>query len=438
MTSKLVLNDLKANLPAIASGSGVWLTDTAGRRYLDACSGAVVSAIGHGHPSVLQAAVDQLQAVTFTHRGAFGSEAAESLADTLADLTGFEGVWFVNSGSEAVEAALQFALQYYAESGRPERRWFLSSSQSYHGNTLGGLSLSGHARRRVVENLALPFASLPSTYAFRERGNRSEDEYAADLLKEAREQFSRHAHELAGVVLEPVGGATLGATVPPTAYVQGLRELCDEFDVLLIADEVLTGLGRTGTILASDYFGVHPDIVAIGKGLGAGYTPIAAALIDIKIIRVIANGSGRITGGHTYAGNPLSTAIAASVIDVLISEDLINRGAKSARYLWAELDALADRHHIVVDHRGLGMLQALEFEARTPRRPLAQGQLASLVTATALGKGVIVYAATGGFNEAVVVAPPLTITRHEIDELIAMLEATFTDVAAALADLGCR
>jgi adenosylmethionine-8-amino-7-oxononanoate aminotransferase len=408
--TRLIQNDLAADLPAIASAEGVWLVDTAGRRYIDGCSGAVVTLIGHGHPRVVAAIAAQAATVTFVHRGAFTGDAVNALADRLGALTGYAGVWFVTSGSEAVEAAMQFALQYFRETGQPGRQWFLSSARGYHGNTLGGLSLSGHARRAVVGDLAHTFSTLPTP---------DEHDDVEKLLELAASEFERHAHHLAGVVIEPVGGATLGATVPPPGYLEGLKALCEQHGALFIADEVMTGFGRCGTLLASTSFGVWPDLVATGKGLGAGYAPIAATLVSAPVVEAIERGSGRIAGGHTYAGNPLSVATAAAVLDVIVDEDVIARGAAVAPLLRDGLAALRRGHpHVVADVRGLGLLRAIELRSAEP-----QGTVARRLAAAAMRHGAVVYATTGGFNDAVLVAPPLTISEPELTELLARLDA---------------
>ena len=226
MTGRLIQNQFGARLPHIARGDGVWLIDTDGRRYLDGCSGAVVASIGHGHPDVVAAIRAQAGRITYTHRGFFTDHTLEELADGLTDWTGYAGAWFVNSGSEAVEAAMQFALQYHRERGQPERTEFSSFTRGYHGNTLGGLSLSGHVRRAVVGGLAWPFAELPVPYRSPGGAPLAEAEFTARLLAGARAVLERRAERLAGVVVEPVGGATLGATVPPAGYLAGLCELC--------------------------------------------------------------------------------------------------------------------------------------------------------------------------------------------------------------------
>jgi adenosylmethionine-8-amino-7-oxononanoate aminotransferase len=422
----LIQNRFGARLPHIATADGVWLVDTTGRRYLDGSSGAVVASIGHGHPEVLAAIREQAGRATYVHRGFFTDRALEQLADRLTAWTGYAGAWFVTSGSEAVEAALQFALQYHRERGQAQRQEFLSLTRGYHGNTLGGLSLSGHARRAVVGALAWPFATLPVPYRSPGAPPLPESEFTAQLLAGARLEIERRADRLAGVVVEPVGGATLGATVPPDGYLAGLRALCDEHDVLLITDEVMCGLGRTGAPLAAQHWGVTADIVAVGKGLGAGYTPIAAALVGRRVLAAIAGGSGLIHGGHTYAGNPLSAATALAVLTVLRSDPVRASGRRAAARLRPRLDELAARHEVIVDVRGRGLLLGLELPPGGP----VPGLRALALRDAAMAAGLLVYPATGGFLDAVLVAPPLTSTDDEIDELVSRLDQALAAVTS--------
>lgn len=431
MSSPVIHNVLGVSLPTIDHAEGVWLTDTVGNRYLDGSSGAVVVNIGHAHPEVVEAIARQAARISFTHRGAFTSHAIEELSEKLCRMTGFAGAWFVNSGSEANEAAIQFALQYFRERGESHRTWFLSHEFGYHGNTLGSLSLSGHSRRTALADLGHPFPVLPTPYAFRDADGMSESEYSERLLAGARVRFEQHAERLAGVVVEPVGGATLGATVPPDGYLQGLRALCDEFGALLIVDEVMTGIGRTGRMLGVDHWGVRPDIVTLGKGLGAGYTPIAAALLGAHILRAMAEGSGRILGGHTYGGNPLSVATTLAVLDIVERDGIVERSATTGEHLAAGLNGLRSRHPLVADTRGLGMLHAVELDvSRTAST--AHGRPVDAVVRSALEHGLVLYAATGGYNQAVLVAPPLTTTVDEVDLLVDALDRALADAEALL------
>lgn len=427
MPGRLLQNDINAlPLPTAVHAEGVWITDSAGRRYLDGCSGAIVSNIGHGHPRVVRAICDQAAQVTFAHRSAFSTAPLVELADELCAFTRYDAAWFVGSGSEATEAAIQLAVQFHRERGDRKRAWFLSFRRGYHGNTLGGLSLSGNARRDAVLNLVHDFPALPEPYAYRDRGERTEAEWTTDMLGTARLLFEKYAKTLAGIVIEPVGGATMGATVPPIGYLQGLQELCTEFGGLFIADEVMTGMGRCGTPMAAEQLGVEPDIAVMGKGLGAGYTPIAATLISRRVHETLGGGTGRILGGHTYAGNPLSAATALAVLRVVRDEDVIANGARMAERLAAGLAAIECESDLVGDARGLGMLRAIELVAhkgaRTPPDP--QGVLAREVAARSAANGLVLYPTTGGVNDALVIAPPLTIAADEVDVLLERLAHT--------------
>lgn len=415
----LVQNNLRAELPLVDHARGVWLYDVDGKDYLDGCSGAVTVNLGHAHPRILEVIREQSEQVAFVHRGAFASSGMYSLADRLSVATGFEGVWFVNSGSEAVEASIQFALQYHAEKGKPRNR-FLSHSRSYHGNTLGALSLSGHARRGVLGDLALDLNLLPDPY------NGAEVE---QLLRDVRTIVEPQKDQIAGIVFEPLSGATLGCNPLPDGYLEGLRDLTDEFGILLIADEVMTGLGRTGSMLACDHWGVVPDIVALGKGIGAGYTPIAATLLSEKVMQTLSVGSGIIRGGHTYGGNPLSVAVADAVLEVTLDEGLVEASAVQGESLRSQLEQLADRHPVVADVRGLGLMQGIDLQEPEAATLRAGGVgLGERLRRAALHHGLIIYPTTGGFNDACIIAPPLNITSDEIVELIRRLEAALIEV----------
>lgn len=418
----LVQNDLRAELPLIDRAEGVWLYDVDGKDYLDGCSGAVTVNLGHSHPRVLEAIREQSEQVAFVHRGAFASPGMHRLADRLSEATGFEGVWFVNSGSEAVEASMQFALQYHHEKGKP-RAQFLSHNRSYHGNTLGALSLSGHARRGVLGELALEFNVLPDPYT----GANVER-----LLREVRAIVEPRKDNIAGIVFEPLSGATLGCNPLPDGYLEGLRALTEEFDILLIADEVMTGLGRTGRILASDHWGVTPDIVALGKGIGAGYTPIAATLISEKVMDVLAAGSGVIRGGHTYGGNPLSVAVADTVLEVTLEDNLIEASEVQGEKLRLALEDLATRHPLIINVRGMGLMQGIDLGGvAASALPASSPGIGERLRRAALAHGLLIYPTTGGFNNACIIAPPLTITDGELTELIRRLDAALTEIESA-------
>ncbi len=424
----LIQNRFGAKLPHIARGEGVWLVDDAGRRYLDGCSGAVVASLGHGHPDVLRAISDQATRVTYVHRGFFTNHHLEELARRLTAWTGYAGAWFVTSGSEAVEAALQFALQYFRERGEPLRQEFLSLTRGYHGNTLGGLSLSGHARRAVVGGLAWPFAELPVPYRPPTAVPQPDDEFARELLARTRQLVEQRADRLAGVVVEPVGGATLAATVPPAGYLPGLRAICDDHDVLLITDEVMSGLGRTGCSASLRNTGTCTPISSRSVRGSAPGTPRSRPPWSATGYWTSSpRGSGVIHGGHTYAGNPLSAAVALAVLTVLQSEDVVVRGARAGCRLRARLDALARRHEMITEVRGQGMLLGMELAAAPGAVP---GLLAERLRDHAMAAGLLIYPATGGFLDAVLIAPPLVIVDKEIDELVERLDQALVACAA--------
>jgi adenosylmethionine-8-amino-7-oxononanoate aminotransferase len=423
--SHLIKFDFTDELPFVSHGDGVFVFDTEGNRYLDGCSGAVTVNLGHANPVVLQAMRDQAERITFAHRGTFNNDRAEELADRLSKLTGYPYVFLCNSGSEATEAALKLVLQYWRERGENERSFFASHAISYHGSTIGGLSLSGHPQRRwVAEPLLHPFTELDPPYAYRYAAGAGDAEFTARLLRSASEKMAAHGGALAGVVVEPVGGAAGGAITPPDGYLPGLAELCRSHGIPLMADEVMTGLGRTGRMLASENWAVRPDVVVLGKGLGAGYTPISAVLVSAEIVEVISNGTRAVTNGHTYSGNPLSCAVALAVLDEVESRGLLGAAAERGAQLHAGLCKLAATHPVIGEVRGLGLLQGLELVGGDP-----VGSLTRDLVVAAREHGLLVYPATGGVNDAVLVAPPLTTTAEEIDLLLELLDGALVSLA---------
>ncbi|MBL1102078.1 aminotransferase class III-fold pyridoxal phosphate-dependent enzyme [Streptomyces coffeae] len=431
--SRLIKFFFGEELPFVSHGRGVFVYDTDGRRYLDGCSGAVTANLGHSDPEILRALHEQAERITFAHRGTFHSEQSEALAERLGAMTGYPYVFLCNSGSEAVETALRLTLQYWRERGEPNRSQFASHAVSYHGATLGGLSLSGHPqRRRVAEALLHEFNELTPPYAYRFAEGRDDAEFTELLVNHTAEVLDAHGPAAAGVVVEPVGGAAGGAITPPDGYLQALAGLCRERGLPLIADEVMTGMGRTGMMLASQHWDVRPDLVVLGKGMGAGYAPVSAVLVSEEIIDAIAAGTASVTNGHTYGGNPLGSAVALAVLEAIESRGLVANAAERGKQLRAGLEALARRHEVIGEVRGLGLLQGLELVsdrvARSPGAPI--GSLTRAATFAARDQGLLVYPATGGINNAILVAPPLTVTAEEIDLLLELLDASFTSLTS--------
>ncbi|MFW2589947.1 aspartate aminotransferase family protein [Sagittula sp. SSi028] len=419
----------KATLPLATRGEGIYIYDSHGKAYLDGSGGAAVSCLGHGDADVVAAIKSQLDSLEFAHTGFFTSEPAEQLAEALVANApeGIDRVYLVSGGSEAVESALKLARQYMLEIGQPQRRRFIARRQSYHGNTLGALGTGGNMWRRAPFDPVMVSAShIAPCYEYRGRaegetaeayGLRVADELEAELLRLGPET-------VIGFLAEPVVGATAGAVPAVPGYFKRLREICDKYGVLLILDEVMCGMGRTGTFFACEQDEVRPDIVTIAKGLGAGYQPIGAMLCSGAIYEAIEQGSGFFQHGHTYLGHPVACAAAHAVVQKLTIGGMTARAATMGGYL---AEALHDRfgaHPHVGDIRGRGMFRGLEFVAdrdtKTPFDP-AKG-LAKRLKAAAMDNGLICYPMNGTLDgqsgDHVLLAPPFICTKPQIDELV--------------------
>ncbi len=433
MSSKLFTNVAGEVLPTVSHGRGVYLWDQDGTRYFDGCSGAVTANLGHGDPEIAAALADQAGTVAFAYRSQFTNAPAEELAALVTSLTppGLDRLFLVSSGSEAVEAAAKLARQYWVEVGHPERTLIVSRGTSYHGSTLGALAISDHPPRRAAWEAVLDeTVLLPESNCYRCPLGLTHpdcDLACADALDDL---VATHAGRIAAVVVEPVVGAAGGAVVPPRGYLKRLSERCADDGILLIADEVMTGAWRTGGFLASADEGVVPDLVALGKGLAAGYAPLAGVLVSDRVADAIRHGSGVFAHGHTHGFNPLSARagleVVRAAIDRGVPANVVARGAQ----LGAGLDALAARHEIVGEVRGRGLLWGIELVAdRDTRQPLRGPDGSAAVVAEAKRHGLLVYPAGVGRTTVVLVAPPLVVSEAEIEELLELLDA----VLAALA-----
>ncbi|WP_250282032.1 MULTISPECIES: aminotransferase class III-fold pyridoxal phosphate-dependent enzyme [unclassified Frankia] len=405
--------------PQIASGRGIYLYDEEGRRYLDGCSGAVVANIGHGVTEVNAAIAAQAEQIAFVYRTQFDNAPAVRLQRRLASLTpgDLDAVTLVNSGSEANEAAIRLAVQYWRAVGQPGKTRILARRTSYHGMTMGALSLSGHPHRREgLESLLIDVPRVVSPYACPPGQGR---EWAADWDRMIREVG---ADQVAAVIVEPVVGAAGGAIPSPPGYLLELRTICDRHGVLLIADEVMTGLGRTGVWFASAVDGVVPDIVTVGKGMSAGYAPMAAMITRVGLDRTVrATGTDRVFG-HTYSGNPLGAAACLAVLDYLEDHDLLLRAREAGSILREGLLSLAQRHPAISDVRGQGLLLGMEL-AGVDVGPHAAQRLTDL----AFDCGLLLYpAGTDESPDAVIIAPPLVIEDGQLDELLGLLDESLT------------
>lgn len=430
--------------PVLDQALGVYMWDKEGKRYLDGSSGAMVCNIGHSNEGVLTAMRRQMEKSTFGYRLHFETEASELLAQKLADLMpgDLNRVFFVSGGSEAVESGMKLARQYAVATGQGSRWKVISRSPSYHGCTLGALAVTGYTP------LSAPFApmmqempKIPAPRAYLD-GLDAEalatGHHYADML-EAKIQAEGPESVLAFIV-EPVGGASTGALVPPRGYMERIREICDRYGILLIMDEVMTGAGRTGKFLGSDHWQAQPDIVVMSKGLGAGYMPLGAVIADERVVTPVLE-QGGFAHGFTYAGNPLACAAGLAVVNEIELGGLCDNAAAMGDLLLARLKALMQKHELIGDVRGKGLLTAFEFMAdRESKAPLPAALNAhQRFVDLAYARGLIVYSRRtrdGREGDHILVCPPLIVNASHIDEIIDGLDAslvTFSqDIHSAL------
>ncbi|WP_170580260.1 aspartate aminotransferase family protein [Ruegeria arenilitoris] len=426
----------KAELPVAVGGDGCYLIDAQGKRYLD-CGDAAVSCLGHSNPAVIHAVREQVQKIAFAHTGFMTSEPAEALADLLIQHApgSLDRVYFVSGGSEATEAAIKLARQYFLEIGQPERSRVIARRQSYHGNTLGALSAGGNAWRRAqFAPMLIEMSHIAPCYEYAEKpeGESSYD-YGQRVANELEVEILRLGPEtVMAFMAEPVVGATLGAVPAVEGYYKRIREICDQYGVLLILDEVMCGMGRTGHLFACDHDGVAPDILCIAKGLGAGYQPIGATLCTDRIYDAIRNGSGFFQHGHTYVGHPVATAAALAVVTELTSRDLPARARDMGDKLQAKLEAAFGQHPNVGDIRGRGLFRGIELVAdRDTREPFdpARG-VAAKIKKAAVEAGLICYPMSGTRDgrrgDHVLLAPPFIIEEPQLDELVDKLSVAIS------------
>jgi adenosylmethionine-8-amino-7-oxononanoate aminotransferase len=422
----------KIEPPVAVAGEGVYIIDADGKRYLDASGGAAVSSLGHNHPRVIDAIKAQLDSLPFAHTGFFTSEPAETLADELiaGAPEGLERVYFVSGGSEAVEASLKIARQYFLERGEPGRHRFIARRQSYHGNTLGALSVGGNRwRREPFAPLLCESHHIAPCYPYRDRRDgESEEDYGIRVADELEEKLAElGAESVIGFICEPVVGATLGAVPAVPGYLARIRDICDAHGLLLIFDEVMCGMGRTGSLYACQYDGVAPDLLVTAKGLGAGYQPIGAMLVSQGIYSTIAEGSGFFQHGHTYMGHPTACAAGVAVQQVIRDEDLLARVNQQGEKLAQALAERFGNHPHVGDIRGRGLFLGLELVAeRASKAPFEpQRRVHARIKRHAFERGLICYPMGGTIDGArgdhVLLAPPFIIDDSHIEELVEKL-----------------
>jgi adenosylmethionine-8-amino-7-oxononanoate aminotransferase len=439
-TSRVLHRSLRETPPKAIGGEGVYLFAEDGRRVIDASGGAAVSCLGHQHPRVIAAMTKQASTLAYAHTAFFTSEPAEALAETLVghEPGGLAYAYFVSGGSEAIEASIKIARQYFIERGEPQRQHFIARRQSYHGNTLGALAAGGNAWRRApyAPLLSDAFSHVTPAFAYHEKHDGESDaQFVARLATELEVEFQRFGPDtVAAFLAEPVVGATAGAVTAPDGYFRAVREICDRHGALLILDEVMCGMGRTGTTHAWEQEGVAPDIQAIAKGLGGGYQPIGAMLTSGKIIDAIRAGSGAFLHGHTYLAHPLACAAALAVQDVIREDGLLERVKERGKQLEQRLTERFGNHRHVGDIRGRGLFWAIELVAdrasRTSFDPALK--LNQKIKAEAFANGLGCYPGGGTVDgvrgDHVLLAPPYIASPDEIDLIVDKLGTAVDNV----------
>ncbi|MGR5140211.1 aspartate aminotransferase family protein [Photobacterium sp. DNB23_23_1] len=430
-----------AQLPTVVSGDGIYLTDSEGKQYLDGCGGAAVSNLGHSHRRVKVAIAEQLESIPYAHTGFFTSDNSERLATRLAELApdALNHTYFVSGGSEAVEAALKMARQYFVEKGKPQKSQFIARRQSYHGNTLGALSVGGNEWRREPFRPILSAAHhIAPCYAYRDQQQgESELAYSHRVADELEHKILElGAGNVMAFIAEPVVGATAGALPATEGYFQRIREICDRYDVLLILDEVMCGIGRTGSFFAFEQEGIVPDIVTVAKGLGAGYQPIGAAIVHDKIYTAIAEGSGFFQHGHTFMCHPMACAAALATVDTIIDDDLLSVVERRGEQLMSKLNKALGPLPYIGDIRGKGLFIGIELVSdKLSKAPLpSKTQAHKAIKSEAMKNGLMCYPMAGTIDgitgHHILLAPPFIIEERQLDELVSKLKVSLLSASA--------
>jgi adenosylmethionine-8-amino-7-oxononanoate aminotransferase len=416
-------------MPIAVGGKGIELFDRNGKRYIDASGGAAVSCLGHGHPAVLAALHRQLDTIAYAHTSFFTTEVAEELADRLIEdaPAGIDHVYLVSGGSEAVEAALKMARQYFVEKGEPQRRHIIARRQSYHGNTLGALATGGNEWRRAqFEPLLIETHHIDACYAYRlQDAGESDEAYAARAAQAFEDKILElGVDQVIAFVVETVVGATAGAVPPVADYFKRIRSICDRYGVLLVLDEIMCGMGRTGTLHACEQEGISPDLMTIAKGLGGGYQPIGATLLSSEIFAAFSKGSGFFQHGHTYMGHPMAAAAGLAVQDVIRRDGLLANVAAMGSHLRRRLLERFANHHHVGDIRGRGLFRGMELVAdRGTKEPFDPAlKLNAHVRREAMARGLMVYPMGGTIDgvrgDHVLLAPPFIVNKEQVDTIV--------------------
>lgn len=432
-STRVFHRQLQKRPPVAVGGQGIELIDADGRRYIDASGGAAVSCLGHGHPDVIAAMHRQIDQLAYAHTSFFTTEVAEQLADRLVSSApaGMSHAYFVSGGSEAVEAALKMARQYFVEIGQPQRRHFIARRQSYHGNTLGALAVGGNAwRREQFKPLLIDVTHVAPCYEYRDRrDDETPEQYGQRLVAELAQTIEQLGGEnVIAFVAETIGGATAGVLTPVPGYFKGVRELCDRHGILLILDEVMCGMGRTGTLHACEQEGVVPDLLTVAKGLGGGYQPIGAVLTQGRIVEAMRAGSGLFQHGHTYLGHAVACAAALAVQQVIERDGLLQQVRQRGLAFAARLRDVLGDHPNVGDIRGRGLFWGIELvQDRGSRQWFDPSfKLHARLKVAAMAEGLLIYpmggTVDGRCGDHVLLAPPFISSESALDGIVERLD----------------
>lgn len=428
-----------AQYPVAVKGDGIYLIDSEGKRYLDGCSGAAVSCLGHSNREVTDAIAKQAAELSYAHSGFFTTKPMEELADFLISKApeGIERVYFVSGGSEAVEAAIKLARQYFLEINKPEKKYVIARWQSYHGNTIGALSAGGNQWRRIpYKPLLVEMTHISPCYEYRgKKEGESSFEYGQRVANELETQILELGPEnVMSFIAEPVVGATVGCAPAVEGYLKRIKEICEKYDVLLILDEVMCGMGRTGTLFACEHDGITADIITIAKGLGAGYQPVGAMLVSGKLYDAVTKGSGFFQHGHTYLGHALACAASLQVQKIIQRDGLLDNVKEMGKLLQKTLTERFASHPNVGDIRGRGLFYGVEFVAdKASKTPFESAQkINAKVKTAAMKEGLMCYAMGGTIDgqngDHVMFAPPFIINEKQVAEIADKFEVALTSV----------
>lgn len=430
--------DFKYNYTIIESGENIYLYDVNGNKYIDSCSGAAVSNIGHGNAEVAAVMAEQASKIAFVHSSRFISKQSIELADMISGMApgDLDHVYFLSGGSEATETAIKLCRQYFLErDGVSNKHKIISRWDSYHGNTLGSLSISGKpALMKKYAPILLDFPHIESAYCYRCSYGLEKDGCGSKCAYALEKAIIREGPEnVAGFIFEPVIGSAAPGAYPTEDYYRIIREICNKYDILLIADEVMTGFGRTGVNFGVDHFNIVPDIICFAKGVSSGYTPLGGVIVSNKISDVFRKGSGKFTHGHTYSANPLSCAVGLKVLEIIARDSLIQNVRDKGELLITVLKNELKDIEIVGDIRGLGLQLGIEFvKNRVTRQPFEKDMnLSGRITEIGLKNGIVVYPGSGNADSVrgdnILLTPPFIITEDQVYEIVSRLKTSFIE-----------